>query len=30
MRLTPLRHRMKWLVGMTLYPDRSYLEWVIT
>ena len=21
-----LRHRMKWLVGMTLYPDRSYLE----
>jgi len=21
-----LRHRMKWLVGMTLYGDRSYLE----
>jgi tetratricopeptide (TPR) repeat protein len=21
-----LRHRMKWLVGMTLYPDRSVLE----
>jgi tetratricopeptide (TPR) repeat protein len=21
-----LRHRMKWLVGMTLYPDRSCLE----
>lgn len=21
-----LRHRIKWLVGMTLYPDRSYLE----
>ncbi len=21
-----LRHRMKWLVGMTLYPDRSDLE----
>ena len=21
-----LRHRMKWLVGMTLYTDRSYLE----
>lgn len=21
-----LRHRMKWLVGLTLYPDRSYLE----
>ncbi|MCL5742972.1 MAG: DUF5107 domain-containing protein [Acidobacteria bacterium] len=21
-----LRSRMKWLVGMTLYPDRSYLE----
>ena len=20
------RHRMKWLVGMTLHPDRSYLE----
>jgi len=20
------RHRMKWLVGLTLYPDRSYLE----
>mgnify|MGYP003875985531 CR=1 FL=1 len=23
---TELRHRMRWLVGMTLYPDRSYLE----
>ena len=23
---TELRHRMKWLVGLTLYPDRSYLE----
>ncbi len=23
---TELRHRMKWLVGMTLYPDRSCLE----
>jgi tetratricopeptide (TPR) repeat protein len=21
-----LRHRMKWVVGLTLYPDRSYLE----
>jgi tetratricopeptide (TPR) repeat protein len=21
-----LRHRMKWLVGLTLHPDRSYLE----
>lgn len=21
-----LRHRMKWLVGMTLYPDKSYLK----
>ena len=21
-----LRHRMKWLVGLTLYPDRNYLE----
>lgn len=21
-----LRHRMKWLVGTTVYPDRSYLE----
>jgi len=20
------RHRMKWLVGLTLYPDRSYVE----
>jgi tetratricopeptide (TPR) repeat protein len=20
------RHRMKWIVGLTLYPDRSYLE----
>ncbi|MFI5380109.1 MAG: DUF5107 domain-containing protein [Tepidisphaerales bacterium] len=23
---TELRHRMKWLVGMTLYPDKSYLK----
>ncbi len=23
---TERRHRMKWLVGMTLYPGRSYLE----
>jgi tetratricopeptide (TPR) repeat protein len=23
---TELRHRMKWLVGLTLYPDRSYIE----
>ncbi len=21
-----LRHRMKWIIGLTLYPDRSYLE----
>jgi tetratricopeptide (TPR) repeat protein len=21
-----LRHRMRWLVGLTLYPDRSYLQ----
>ncbi|HVN79037.1 MAG TPA: DUF5107 domain-containing protein [Terriglobia bacterium] len=21
-----LRHRMKWLVGLTMYPDKSYLE----
>lgn len=21
-----IRHRMKWLVGLTLYPDKSYLE----
>jgi tetratricopeptide (TPR) repeat protein len=21
-----LRHRMKWLVGLTLYPDKSYIE----
>jgi len=21
-----LRHRMRWLVGLTLYPDKSYLE----
>lgn len=20
------RHRMKWLIGLTLYPDRSYIE----
>ncbi len=23
---TELRHRMKWLVGLTLYPSRSYVE----
>jgi tetratricopeptide (TPR) repeat protein len=23
---TELRHRMKWLVGLTLRPDRSYIE----
>jgi len=23
---TEWRHRMKWIVGLTLYPDRSYLE----
>ena len=23
---TELRHRMKWLIGLTLYPDRNYLE----
>jgi tetratricopeptide (TPR) repeat protein len=23
---TELRHRLRWLVGMTLYPDRGYLE----
>lgn len=23
---TELRHRLRWLVGMTLYPDRSFLE----
>jgi len=21
-----LRHRMKWVIGLTLYPDRSYIE----
>jgi len=21
-----LRHRMKWIVGLTLYPDKSYIE----
>ena len=21
-----LRHRMKWIIGLTLYPDKSYLE----
>lgn len=21
-----LRHRMKWLIGLTLYPDKSYIE----
>jgi hypothetical protein len=21
-----IRHRMKWIVGVTLYPDRSYLK----
>jgi len=23
---TELRHRMKWIVGLTLYPDKSYIE----
>jgi len=23
---TELRHRMKWLIGATLYPDKSYLQ----
>ncbi|MBM4094523.1 MAG: DUF5107 domain-containing protein, partial [Planctomycetes bacterium] len=23
---TERRHRMKWLIGLTLYPDRSYIE----
>jgi len=23
---TEFRHRMRWLVGLTLYPDRSYVE----
>ena len=23
---TERRHRMKWLIGLTLYPDRSYVE----
>ncbi|MCX8155916.1 MAG: DUF5107 domain-containing protein [Verrucomicrobiae bacterium] len=23
---TEMRHRLRWLVGMTLYPDRGYLE----
>jgi tetratricopeptide (TPR) repeat protein len=23
---TDLRHRMKWIVGLTLHPDRSYIE----
>ncbi|HUU13144.1 MAG TPA: DUF5107 domain-containing protein [Terriglobia bacterium] len=23
---TELRHRMKWLIGLTLHPDRSYIE----
>lgn len=26
---TELRHRMKWLVGMTLRPDRSYIEMTV-
>ena len=26
---TELRHRMKWLLGMTLRPDRSYLEMTV-
>ena len=23
---TELRHRMKWIIGITLYPDKSYIE----
>ncbi len=26
---TELRHRMKWMVGLTLRPDRSYIEMTI-
>jgi len=25
-----IRHRMKWVIGLTLYPDRSFLEATIT
>jgi tetratricopeptide (TPR) repeat protein len=24
-----LRHRLKWIVGLTLYPDRSYVEMMV-
>jgi len=27
---TELRHRMKWLIGLTLYPDKSYVEATVT
>ncbi len=27
---TERRHRMKWLIGLTLYPDRSYVETSVT
>lgn len=27
---TERRHRMKWLIGLTLYPDRSYVEASVT
>lgn len=26
---TELRHRMKWMVGLTLHPDRSYIEMTV-
>jgi tetratricopeptide (TPR) repeat protein len=26
---TELRHRMKWIVGLTLHPDRSYIEMTV-
>jgi tetratricopeptide (TPR) repeat protein len=27
---TERRHRMKWLIGLTLHPDRSYIETSVT
>ncbi len=27
---TERRHRMKWLIGLTLHPDRSYVETTVT
>jgi tetratricopeptide (TPR) repeat protein len=26
---TELHHRMKWIIGMTLYPNKSYLEVIV-